>query len=135
MRLLELNRHPSDRQLRQFGLISLAALPLVGWIWGASGATMLVLLIAGLLVAAGSLILPKLVQPLFVGLMLIAMPIGLVVGELAMVAIYFGVFLPIGLAFRLVGRDALNLRRNRKASSYWQEKQQPSNVANYYRQS
>lgn len=135
MRLLEINRNPSDRQLRQFGWIALLALPLVGWIWGAGGTTLAALVIAGLLLASVSMVWPKRIQPLFVGLMLIATPIGLVIGELAMAAIYFGVFLPIGLAFRLAGRDALNLRADRKASSYWQEKQQPSSVASYYRQS
>jgi len=135
MRLLELNRHPSDRQLRQFAAISLLALPLVGWLWGAGGTTLGVLVAIGLLLVVVSLVRPNLIAPLFVGLMMVATPIGLVIGELAMVLIYFGVFLPIGLAFRLLGRDALRLKRDRESATYWQDKQQPQNVANYYRQS
>ena len=135
MKLLEFNRNPTDRQLRQFGAMLLFALPLVGWLWGASGTILAALALAGLLLAVAGMVLPKLMWPLFVALMAIAMPIGLVVGEMSMIAIYFGVFLPMGLAFRVMGRDALNLKRDCNTRSYWQAKKQPQNVASYYRQS
>lgn len=32
MRLVQMDWHPQDRQLRQFGIICLLALPLVGWL-------------------------------------------------------------------------------------------------------
>ena len=135
MKLLEFNRNPSDRQLRQFGGMLLLALPLVGWLWGATGAILATLALAGLLLAAVGMVLPKLMWPLFIVLMVIAMPIGFVVGELSMIVIYFGLFLPMGLAFRAIGRDALNLKRDRNTDSYWQVKKQPQNVVSYYRQS
>jgi hypothetical protein len=78
---------------------------------------------------------PKLAKPIFIGLMLVATPIGLVIGELAMISIYFGMFLPIGLFFRLIGRDALALKLDRNANSYWSAKKQPNGVRSYYRQS
>jgi hypothetical protein len=57
------------------------------------------------------------------------------VGELAMLLIYFGVFLPIGLLFRAAGRDALQRRFDPSQNSYWQAKKQPHDIASYFRQS
>ena len=34
MKLIEINWQPTDRQLRQFGVICLVALPALGWLWG-----------------------------------------------------------------------------------------------------
>jgi len=135
MKLIEFNFSPTDRQLRQFGAISMFALPLVGWIWGLSGNVLMGLAMTGAVIATAGFVVPKLVLPLFVGLMVIATPIGFVVGELAMIMIYFGLLLPIGLFFRLIGRDALALKLDRNADSYWSPKKQPNSVASYYRQS
>ncbi len=44
------------------------------------------------------------------------------VGEAALIAIYLGVFLPIGLLFRWLGRDALQRTPSiANAVSYWDE--------------
>ena len=59
----------------------------------------------------------------------------MVLGEVAMLIIYFGVFFPIGLLLRLFGQDLLHMRLDRQANSYWQPKQQPQDVSRYYRQS
>lgn len=62
------------------------------------------------------------------------MPIGLVIGEVAILSIYYAVFLPIGLVFRLCGRDTLQRSFDRQAASYWQSKERPKSAAQYYRQ-
>jgi hypothetical protein len=80
-------------------------------------------------------VLPKALKPLFVALSLAATPIGIVIGEVAMLLVYFGVFLPIGLLFRLKGRDALERNIDRSAKSYFRPKRQPADPAHYYRQS
>lgn len=135
MSLLHRDSDPSDRQLRQFGSISMVALPLLAWLWGGSSGVIVALAITGVVIASTSLVRPTWVKPLFVGLMLLVAPIGAVVGELAMILIYYGMFVPIGLVFRAAGRDGLNLKLDRQAKSYWTSKKQPSNVAGYYRQS
>ena len=56
-------------------------------------------------------------------------------GEIALLVIYFGVFLPMALLFRLLKRDALQLQRDPRAATYWQTKKQPTHVASYYRPS
>jgi hypothetical protein len=133
MRLIEINRNPTDRQLRQFGLIALVALPLVAWLWGGGRVTIGTCALVGLAVAAVGIAFPRALKPLFVGLSLITIPIGLVVGEAAMLLIFYAVFLPMGLCFRLMGRDPLQLRFDRQTKTYWQPKQQPSGPASYFR--
>ncbi len=134
MKLLDFNWHPTDRQLRQFGIISLFAIPLLGWLWGAGGAVLASLGLGGAALAAAGLLFPKLLKPIFVGLMIVATPIGLVIGEVAMMMIYFGMFLPLGLLFRLLGRDALALKLEPDARTYWSAKKQPGSARSYYRQ-
>jgi hypothetical protein len=78
---------------------------------------------------------PSVLKPVFLALTIVATPIGMVIGELAMLTIYLGVFLPFGLVFRIAKRDSLELRLDQSKDSYWQAKKQPVNIASYYRQS
>ena len=135
MSLVQANFQPSPRQLRQFGTICLFALPVIGWMWSASSTVLMSLAVVGAVIAVVSWVVPKLIAPLFIGLMLITVPIGMVVSEVAMLLIYLMVFLPIGCCFKLIGRDRLQIRLDRDASTYWQSKQQPASVKSYYRQS
>lgn len=135
MALVETNWNPTSRQLRQFGGLCCIALPLLGWLWSGSSTVTTTLALIGGLVAAAAWVYPKAVAPLFVGLMLVTTPIGMVIGELAMFLIYITVFLPIGIFFRVTSRDRLKLKLDRQVTSYWQPKRQPNSVASYYRQS
>ena len=135
MALIEINRNPTHRQLRQFGMICLFILPLLGWFWDGSSVVVGSLATLGAITALTALARPVIVKPLFVGLTLITAPIGIVVGELTLLLIYLSVFLPIGLIFRLAGQDALQLNRNRTASTYWQPKQLSHSARRYFRQS
>ncbi len=135
MKLIELNWSPSDRQLRQFGVVCVFVLPALGWIWGGSSLAILIFAILGITMAVAGFTQPKTLKPAFLTLMLVTSPIGILVGELSMILIYFGLFLPLSLAFRIMGRDALQLDRPDSATSYWQKKKQPTSVSSYYRQS
>jgi hypothetical protein len=81
------------------------------------------------------LIYPRSLKHVFVGLSLITLPIGLLVSEIVLLLSFFGLFLPVALAFRLLGRDALQRRLEPAAASYWQRKPTPAGVASYLRQS
>ena len=93
------------------------------------------LALIGLVLASAGMAVPTILKPIFLALTFVATPIGMVIGELAMLLVYFGVFLPFGLVFRAVKRDVLQLRLNRNKTTYWQAKKPPTNVASYYRQS
>jgi hypothetical protein len=55
-------------------------------------------------------------------------------GELAMLVLFFGVVFPIGMLLRLLGRDALELKKASRSGTSWGPKEQPRGPASYYRQ-
>ena len=135
MALIETNFRPTTRQLRQFSGICCVALPLLGYWWSGSPTVVGWLAVVGATIAVTGWLAPKWITPLFVGLMLITVPIGMAISEVAMLLIYVLVFLPIGILFRLMSRDRLQLHVDRQAPTYWQDKPKPRSVATYYRQS
>ena len=135
MKLVEINWKPTDRQLRQFAVICLFALPFIAWMWHAPPIGVGIAAGIGLAMALVGWFVPRVVAPIFVGFSLLALPIGLVVGEVVLCIIYFTVFLPIALIFRLRGRDALQRKAPADSQTYWQPKPKPSGAASYYRQS
>ena len=134
MRLIELNWDPDDRQLRHFGIICSIVLPLMGLLNGGPFAIRFSAAV-GILAAIEALVSPKSLKPFYIVLTIVAAPIGIMIGELAMLLVYFGMFLPIGLLFRVIKRDALQLKSDRRTKTYWQAKKQPRSPADYYRQS
>ncbi|MDZ4852480.1 MAG: hypothetical protein SGI77_24590 [Pirellulaceae bacterium] len=135
MALIEANWNPTNRQLQQFGVVGAIVVPVAGWMWGASPNAIAVMAGVGFLFACLAAAAPRLIAPIFVGLMLISLPIGVVVGEIVLVLVYGLVFVPIGIGFRLVNRDRLKLRFSTKSKSYWTPKAQAKSVAKYYHQS
>ena len=144
--MIELNHNPRPKQLRQFGVGLMLALPVLGWLfsgraglsstWEPFHTSLLAALAAGGL-ASGAMawLSPRVLKPIYLAAMYAAFPIGFVVGEVILLLIYFLVFLPFAIVFRLIGRDALNRRLDRGAGSYWSPKEQPRDVRSYYRQS
>jgi len=134
MALLDPNWNPSKRQLRQFGLLCAAVLPFVSWFWSFNALSITIAFLLGLAIAICAFLVPRLVKPLFVSLIVIAMPIGLVVSELSLLLVFIFVFLPIGFCFRVLRRDRLRLGINRQSASYWEKKSRHKTLRNYYRQ-
>ncbi len=59
--------------------------------------------------------------------------LGKIISPIIMGIIFFLVVTPIGLIMRLLGKDVLNLKLNKKESSYWIEKVGPkSNMKNQF---
>jgi hypothetical protein len=143
--LAKITWNPSDRQLRQFAICALVALPLVGWFvlgrtdpttWSVSQVA--VYSVFATLALVGGLLAwlrPRALKLAFLGATLATMPIGMVIGELLLLIIFFGIFTPVALLFGLLGRDALNRRFEPGAASYWSTKSQPADVQQYFRQS
>ena len=134
MPLVQLNWNPEDHQLKQFGWFSLVMLPLIASFWGATPSLIGIFFGVGALLTVVGMLVPKVLKPVFVGLSVVLMPIGLVVGEIMMIAVFLTVFLPIGLVFRMMGRDRLQLTLDRNRESYWQPKEIPSQKERYFRQ-
>ncbi|MGE0606606.1 MAG: SxtJ family membrane protein [Pirellulales bacterium] len=141
MRWSDIPFNASERMLRQFAGLAALALVLVA-LWKGSTATR-----AGLgwpawtwaLVAVAAAVgvigwtKPVWLRPVFVGWMVLAFPIGWLMSLVLLLVLFFGLFTPVALLFRLLGRDSLMLRRQAR-ESYWLAKSSPSDLRRYFRQ-
>ena len=134
MALFHNNFNPSDRQLFQFGCICLIASPLIAWFWTRSAEVVSWAGIGGAVLFGIGCVSPVFLRPVFAGMMIITLPIGLVAGEVAMLLIYFGLFVPMAIALRIMGRDSLNRRFRRTELTFWRERKQPRSARAYYHQ-
>lgn len=138
MGLIQLDLNPPPAKLRQFGAIAPVMLLVIGgvlrWRFGLPVAVLAGLFAAGILVFLASRVSPKLVRPVYAGLILLGFPIGWTVSHLVMFLFFFGIITPLGLVFRLLGRDALHRRWDREQESYWTEHPPCDNVERYFRQ-
>ena len=146
MALLVVNLHPTRRDLRQFGVIALVAFGLLGaWIlWRgtlfgvdlSAAARTIAYVLWGVGVVSGifSVVAPAANRPLYVMLIVLTYPIGFVVSHVILAVIFYGMITPIGLVFRLAGRDALRRKFEPDAASYWIAHRRPDSVERYFRQ-
>src|SRR4051794_20690030 len=77
---------------------------------------------------------PGVVRPVFVTALVLTFPLGWLMSRLLLACLYYAVFTPLGLVLRLAGRDALGLRGNAGATSYWETKPGAESVRRYFRQ-
>ena len=128
----------SPRTLRQFALICLViftALAASEYIWyKRQGPALIFAGLAALLGVAG-LVWPQGIRPVFVSAMIVTMPVGWVMSRVLLAILYFLFFTPLGLLFKLIGRDALNRHSISKQTSYWEPKRRPTDIRSYLRQS
>jgi membrane protease YdiL (CAAX protease family) len=137
--VIEIDWRPDDRRLRQFAIVLLLSLGLAGAFaaWKLSAvrhAAPIALWALGIALAAIGLAAPRWIWPLYIVWMAVALPLGWVMSHMALGIIYFLVFTPIALIFRLIGRDFLHRRFDRRAESYWIKRGLPGKVAHYFRQ-
>ncbi|MFM7292333.1 MAG: SxtJ family membrane protein [Planctomycetia bacterium] len=140
MQLSDIPWHPSPRVLRQFaGLLVLfcgglgcrEALvrdrPIIG----------MALVLAAAVACILGFVAPMRLRTLFVGWMILVFPLGWLVSRITLAILFFGMFTPLGLIFRLLGRDPLGvrLRTNKKcATSHWETRSPHSHSRTYFRQ-
>ena len=137
MALIEINKNPSKKDLRWFGL-------LLALFFGILGLVAMLRFDAppvarGLWIAGGGLALlyyaiPPLRRWMFVGWMVAAFPIGWTISHVLLGVVYYVVMTPIGLVMRLLGRDPLERRFDRDARTYWVEHRPDGEPARYFRQ-
>jgi hypothetical protein len=128
---------PSDRTLRQFAglfLLVFGALAVVESVVRHRPTLAIVYLTLALVVGVVGLIVPRAVRYVYVGWSILAFPIGWFVSTVVLGVLFYGVFTPIGLAFRASGRDVL-ARRRADVESYWRPKPAARSSREYFRQS
>ena len=127
---------PSKRTLKQFGglcALIFGAIALLDEFVRHRTTGAIIFGSAALLGGVLGLVWPKALRWIFVGWMVAVFPIGWVVSRIILGLMFYGAFTPIALIFRLKKRDTLQ-RRPHQATTYWSEKDAPSDVRNYYRQ-
>jgi len=124
MAIVEINRNPTRRGLRVFGLLFLLFAGLVGLgLYFRSGAHegARVVWIAGSVLTAIYFAIPPLRRPFYLAWLYVTLPIGVALSHVILGAVFYLVFTPVGLALRLLGKDPLLRRFDRNAESYWVE--------------
>jgi len=134
--LVKINRHPSPRQLRQFGAVSVLFLSgfaaVAVWYRTPMAATGLLLL--ALAAASLAWLAPHRLRAWYLLLSYAAFPIGLCFGLLGLLLVYFLVVTPIGLVLRWAGHDSMSRRWEAARASYWSQRFEPEDSVSYYRQ-
>ena len=80
--------------------------------------------IGSVLVVLGVLV-PKILLPVFKVWMTFALVMGFFMTNLLLTIFFFLVLTPVGLFFRLIGRDELKKKMDRGGSTYWEPKEYP----------
>ena len=105
--------HLDPKQVGLIGSSAVAGMAVGSWVWG--------------------WVADRLGRRLVFAATVLTFPLGWVTSRLLLAALYFGVFTPLGLVLRVLGRDALRLRACPKQASYWAEKPAPPDVSRYFR--
>lgn len=135
--MIEINRTPSQRQLRTFGVLLAAFFALVGalawwrfdaprtaqWIWIAAGAAVIVYYA-----------IPAVRRLVFLGWIYAALPIGWLISHLVLAGVYYLILTPMGLLTRLLGHDPLRRRLDPEAATYWESRRSGHDPEQYFRQ-
>jgi hypothetical protein len=90
--------------------------------------------LAAVAVASLALLRPAMLRPLYVLLTAITFPIGLVVSNVLVLAVYYVAIVPLGLVLRLVGWDPMHRAFDRASKSYWVPRKSDKVAATYFNQ-
>lgn len=145
-KVIELDWDPTPKMLREFGFIALAgfgALALMAWFgvllfsFGLGGARVPV---AGGLAALGGLsalfsfVYPQANKPIYLALSVVTYPIGFVLSYVLMGGLFFLLFAPLGILFRLFGRDSMHRGIEQGSETYWRKARPARPRERYFRQ-
>ncbi len=137
MQWSDIQFHPPGKTLRQFAWLWLACFGgLAAWEGIVRQHTNLATALAVLALTVGpvGIIRPQSLRPLYVSWMVLAFPIGWTISQFILALMFYGLFTPIGLVFRLIGRDPLHRVRQPGMESYWSPKATPADPRRYFKQ-
>lgn len=136
--MIKLQLNPEPKMLGQFAWIAPLGFGLIGLAlhraFGLPTTGVIAITAVGVVALLGHLVGARAV-PLAVwrGLVLITFPIGLVLFPVALGLVYYGVFTPIGLLFRLFRVDPMARKLDRSKASYWIERGAARSPSSYFK--
>jgi hypothetical protein len=122
--------------LRQFAVLCLVVFGALGaaWFWQRGGVTTgVAIAMAGVAVGLVGVVQPAAIRWIYSGWIIAVFPIGWTISRLMLAALFYLVFTPVAIVFRIIRRDALRLRRP-EAPSLWTPKPGASSADQYFRQ-
>jgi hypothetical protein len=128
---------PTPRMLRQFGGLWIVFFSgIAAWQGLHHERHTLAIALAVLAVTVGPLGIasPRLIRPVFVGWMMLVYPIGWIVSRVILGVLFYALFTPVALVFRIIGRDELKLKPQGEAQTYWCAKPKATDKSQYLRQ-
>ena len=138
MSLIEINWCPKRKELRNFAIIALiASLLIASLLYVLKGVRIqwtIIIIAAGFGIFLSSFVSLKLTRIIYLGLILATFPIGWAISMTLLTAFYFLLITPLGLLFRLLGRDPLCRKFDPAAKSYWQPRREPDSLDRYFHQ-
>ena len=121
----EIRHLPTDvPALRNFGLAVGAVFLAIGGflLWRDVSWGLYLIYIGAPLVLLGALV-PKVLKPVYLAWMTMAVVLGAFMTRVLLTLFFFLVITPVGLFFKLIGRDALHRKLDRDAATYWIDKE------------
>ena len=88
---------------------------------------------AGLLILLLSLVAPAILVPGYRAWMVFARAIGWFNARAVLFVLFYGVFTPVGLFMRLIGRDVLNRKFESDQATFWVPKEERKRSADRYK--
>jgi saxitoxin biosynthesis operon SxtJ-like protein len=137
MQWSDIQFNPSTKTLRQFSslfLVIFGVLALVEFQFRQRPQLAMVYGTLAVVIGPLGLIRPRVMRPVWVVWSVVAFPIGWVVSTVFLAVLFYAIFTPFGIAFRLKGRDTLALRRT-DARTYWKPRPAARDKRAYFRQS
>ena len=125
--MIQIDFNPSPAKLRQFGWVAVVGFPLIAvgilysWLAWQPNLAVYTLFALGGLSGLLAMVGPRALLPIYVAMMLVAIPIGFVISMVLLRLIYYALFTPMALWFRCRGRDAMNRALEPDCESYWQD--------------
>ncbi len=140
----EVNWRPGSEDLRKFAISLIIGFPVIAVIffvigWARTSALPAphgYLTLGGIGAAVGlvCLLIPLIARPLYFVWYAVASCIGLVMANLIFALMFYGIFAPLGLVMRLLGRDPLNLKWQRTSASHWVDAPPAPPASRYFSQ-
>ena len=135
--MIHINRNPSRRDLWVFAVCwLLAGLLITARLWWKAYSSTTLTAAGGMSLLALVLAVtwPAALRKLYVGMMIVTYPLGVVISYVILFVVFFGVFWPIGLLLWCLGRDPLDRAWDPTVSSYWSPRPPDPALQRYFQQ-
>jgi hypothetical protein len=137
MAVIDVNWNPTRKELRVFSallIVFCATIGGVSYFRASEFSVVSYVALGGSVVGAIGCVAPTLIRLFYLTWMAAVWPIGLVVSNLIMGLVFFGVVWPIGVVMRWKRGDSLKLQFDKTTRSYWIKREKSTNPRRYFRQ-